>query len=281
MASPLRPLCACVLVCSLGVLPLSAQDLRPTSEPSGAVGATAANDNAPTATASHDWLHPSPVDLTKRAPESPFRALRGDFGRFFGSRTNWQLLAATAAVALTTSRWDGSTTAEAREHLPRSRFALGNAGGTLLVQGGGAVATWAIGKAFDSPRLTALGSDLLQAQLVTQSVVQTLKFSVQRPRPDGSNRLSFPSGHTASSFATATVLQQHFGWKAGVPAYAFATYVGAARMAADKHHLSDVLMGAGIGLVAGRSVTMDVGGQRFDLGLAPTTGGAMVTFNRR
>jgi membrane-associated phospholipid phosphatase len=132
-----------------------------------------------------------------------------------------------------------------------------------------------------SPRLAAVGGDLIEAQVLTQTVVQALKFSVQRPRPDGSDRLSFPSGHTASSFATASVLERHFGWKAGVPAYAFASYVGAARMAADKHHLSDVLVGAGVGIVAGRSVTIGVGDHRFDMGVAPTTGGAMVTFNRR
>ena len=78
------------------------------------------------------------------------------------------------------------------------------------------------------------------------------------------------------------MLQRHFGWKVGVPAYAFGAYIGAARLAADKHHLSDVLMGAGIGLVAGRAVTVGVGSQRFDVGVAPAPGrGAMVTFSRK
>jgi membrane-associated phospholipid phosphatase len=105
---------------------------------------------------------------------------------------------------------------------------------------------------------------------------------VRRTRPDGSDNVSFPSGHTASAFATASVLQRHYGWKIGVPAYAFGAYVASARLAADKHHLSDVLMGAGIGLVAGRAVTVGMGGQRFDLGVAPTPGrGAMVTFTRK
>ena len=40
-------------------------------------------------------------------------------------------------------------------------------------------------------------------------------------------------------------------------------------MTADKHHLSDVIMGAGIGLVAGRSATVGVAGQRFAVGVAP------------
>ena len=55
-----------------------------------------------------------------------------------------------------------------------------------------------------------------------------IKMAVRRGRPDGT-RFSFPSGHSAVTFASATVLQQHFGWKVGVPAYAVAAYVAASR----------------------------------------------------
>jgi len=48
--------------------------------------------------------------------------------------------------------------------------------------------------------------------------VQALTFTVQRTRPDGSDNSSFPSGHSASAFATTGVLQHHYGWKVGVPA---------------------------------------------------------------
>ena len=274
MPSLLRPACACLLTAALGVVPVSAQEIQPEKAPS--------HDAAPTASpGTTSWLTPDAVDFSPRPKWSPMATLGRDFRTLFKSTSTWTILGATAAVAATTARWDGQTAVESREHLPASRFRLGNIGGSLLVQGGGAVGAWALGTALHSPRLAAVGGDLIEAQVLTQTVVQTLKFSVQRPRPDGSDRLSFPSGHTASSFATASVLERHFGWKAGVPAYAFASYVGAARMAADKHHLSDVLVGAGIGIVAGRSVTIGVGDHRFDMGVAPTTGGAMVTFNRR
>ena len=58
-------------------------------------------------------------------------------------------------------------------------------------------------------------------------MVQALKYTVRRERPDGSNNKSFPSGHAASAFATATVLQRHYGWKVGAPAYALGSYVAA------------------------------------------------------
>ena len=66
-------------------------------------------------------------------------------------------------------------------------------------------------------------------------LAQGIKLMTRRERPDESNNHSFPSGHTASAFASATVLERHFGWQVGVPAYGFATYVGLARMSANKH----------------------------------------------
>jgi membrane-associated phospholipid phosphatase len=61
----------------------------------------------------------------------------------------------------------------------------------------------------------------------------------------------------------------------------FAAYVGASRIASDKHHLSDVLMGATLGLAAGRTVTVSLAGQTFDVGIAPTDGGAAVMCTKR
>ena len=211
----------------------------------------------------------------------PFRQFPNDLRRFFSSDT-FKVVGIGGVAALAATRVDGQTVLEAREHLqPAGRFSTGNVGGGFFVQTGAAVATLAIGKALGESRLAYLGSDLVRAQLVSQTLVQGLKFTTGRSRPDGSNAQSFPSGHTASAAATASVLQRHFGWKAGVPAYGFAAYVAASRMSADKHHLSDVLMGAAIGVAAGRTVTVALAGEKFDLGVAPTVGGAAITFTKR
>ncbi len=74
-----------------------------------------------------------------------------------------------------------------------------------------------------------------------------LKYAIKEERPDHSNRHSFPSGHTSTTFATATFLQRRYGWKLGVPAYALATYVGWGRVFSKKHHWWDVVAGAAIG----------------------------------
>ena len=111
--------------------------------------------------------------------------------------------------------------------------------------------------------------------------MQTGKIATRRARPDGSNHHSLPSGHSAASFATSSVLQRHFGWAIGAPTYAFGAYVAAARMSANRHYLSDVLIGASVGIAAGRSVTVRTGKARFGMGVVPTTGGAVVTFTQQ
>jgi len=57
------------------------------------------------------------------------------------------------------------------------------------------------------------------------------------------------------TFAAATVLQQHLGYKAGIPTYLIASYVAMSRLHDNRHYASDVVFGAALGVVIGRSVT--------------------------
>jgi membrane-associated phospholipid phosphatase len=143
---------------------------------------------------------------------------------------------------------------------------------------GGALATYVIGRAAGSSQTAAAGADLVRAGLVVQALTHTIKVSTQRSRPDGT-AFSFPSGHTSSSFAAATVLQRHFGWKAGVPAYAVATYVGASRIQQNRHYLSDVAFGAALGVVAGRTVTMSLRGHRLAMSPVAASGGGGISLS--
>jgi hypothetical protein len=92
---------------------------------------------------------------------------------------------------------------------------------------------------------------LIKSGVVSRVAVEGLKFAVDKDRPDGSGDDSFPSGHTADSFASATFIQQRYGWQWGIPAYIGATFVGYSRVKSDKHYLEDVLAGAAIGILAG------------------------------
>ncbi|WP_299674543.1 phosphatase PAP2 family protein [uncultured Tenacibaculum sp.] len=81
----------------------------------------------------------------------------------------------------------------------------------------------------------------------TVAVTSLLKLIIDKERPNGESLNSFPSGHTSISFASATFIQKRYGWKYGIPAYIFASYVGFSRIEAKKHDGWDVLAGAAIG----------------------------------
>ena len=64
-----------------------------------------------------------------------------------------------------------------------------------------------------------------------------------------------PAFRVAVTFAGATVLERHLGWRHSLLAYAIATYVAASRLHDNRHYLSDVAFGAAVGTIAGRTVT--------------------------
>jgi membrane-associated phospholipid phosphatase len=159
----------------------------------------------------------------------------------------------------------------------RGPFSAGQTIGAATTQLAGAFATYSIGRMSGHPRVAVIGADLIRAQFVSQGVTQAIKLGVGRTRPDGTS-MSFPSGHSASAFATAAVLQRHLGWKAGIPAYGLAAYVATSRIQVQRHYLSDVAFGAAIGVIAGRTVTIGHGNARFAVSPAAAPGGAGVNF---
>lgn len=184
-------------------------------------------------------------------------------------------LALGAAIAGAGSLLDGPTERffEGRARAPQ----LGSTGHTL---GGASVMGPAVGLLFVAgrgsrdPRFRSATYDLAQATIVTQSYATALKLSIGRTRPDGSNDLSFPSGHTANAFALATVTSHHYGTRAGIVAFGAAGLIGVSRMERNVHHLSDVLAGAALGYAVGRTVVREDGepvGRARRVSLIPAT----------
>ena len=80
-----------------------------------------------------------------------------------------------------------------------------------------------------------------------------VKYLSHETRPNGSDALSFPSGHTAQAFLAASIVHTEFRDKSqwyGVGAYTIATSVAALRMINDRHWQSDVVAGAGFGILS-------------------------------
>ena len=91
--------------------------------------------------------------------------------------------------------------------------------------------------------------------LLTEAIVEGLKYTVRRQRPSKDSHDSFPSGHTSYAFQMATFLQRRIAdsWEGGAAdlgylAYVPAAYVGINRVEADRHWPSDVAFGAFLGV---------------------------------
>jgi len=94
---------------------------------------------------------------------------------------------------------------------------------------------------------------MLSALSITGVSTLGLKAIVHNETPNGKD-LAWPSGHTASSFAFASVLDEFYGPKVGIPAYAAASLVGWRMMDTGDHWVSDVVFGAVLGWVVGHTV---------------------------
>ena len=104
-----------------------------------------------------------------------------------------------------------------------------------------------------------VGAELL-ATLASCGIINSLiiKNIVDRTRPfdihmwldvliNKPTDFSFPSGHTASSFAAAYIINKNYGKKFGIPAYTLATAIGLSRVTVGVHYPSDVIAGAAVG----------------------------------
>jgi membrane-associated phospholipid phosphatase len=146
-------------------------------------------------------------------------------------------------------------------------------GGQPWISGTVIAATFAVGRLTGSPRFRAVSYDWVNAYLVNTAYSVVLKEAVGRQRPNGADSLSFPSGHASNAFALAAVAERHWGWKVGIPAYGLAGAVALSRLQMNAHYLSDVMAGATLGYIVGRTVV------RVNSRPATKTGGSSVSLS--
>ena len=204
----------------------------------------------------------APAPASNASTSSGVHAFVGDvlhdYWNFVDSMENARIAAGGAALAATVHFYDHKWSEEASNPMTVQPGAVY---GNLAFQFPLGITWWVVGHVTGSERAADAGRDLVRAQISGVSWDYLLKYSVNRTRPNGDPR-SFPSGHATAAFATATVLEEHYGWKLGLPMYAVAAYVGAERVTQQKHWPSDVVFGAALGIISGRTVTLHVRRER-------------------
>ena len=86
--------------------------------------------------------------------------------------------------------------------------------------------------------------------VLTEGITFGLKALVHKSRPDKSNRNSFPSAHTSTSFHSAAFIHRRYGVIYAIPAYALAGITGLTRIYGERHDGFDILIGAVLELAA-------------------------------
>jgi membrane-associated phospholipid phosphatase len=214
--------------------------------------------------------------VTPDLPEAPLQAttpeLGGDgrrtVGRFFPnlgrnfvgvfSTDNLRPLLFGAALTGASTLLDQPANSYVLQNRPIPAFgSVGQtAGGAGVIAPLGAL-MFVAGRASHDTRFRAATYDAVQATIVTAAYTFGLKETVHRTRPDGSDNLSFPSGHAANAFAWAAIADRYYGRKAGIAAYTAAGLIGLSRVDNRKHNVSDVLAGATLGYIVGRTVVRE------------------------
>jgi membrane-associated phospholipid phosphatase len=211
-----------------------------------------------------------------------------DFKALPQRKSTWVILGTGAAAALLVHAKDD----EINDHLQGSRnvgrlFAPGKYLGAVYTQAAVSVGLYTIGRyvippAKDEPRtnkISHMGFDLLRAQIVSQTIVQGMKHAVRRARPTG-ECCAMPSGHAATAFAAASVLERHYGYRMAWPTLAAAAYVGASRLHDNRHFASDVLFGSAVGMATGWTIVGRHGRSSYALRPVPIPGGIALVMER-
>lgn len=240
---------------------------------------------------------PSRLSRQRTAPDptpahTGFRSLFKDTGKDFLAfprrRSTWVILGVGGAAAALGHQADSSLNAHLGGKNVGHFFAPGKYLGAAYTQVGVALGLYVVGRLVvpqvvegetATNKWSHLGFDLLRVQMVSQVLVQGIKYSVRRDRPTG-ECCAFPSGHATTAFAAAAVIERHLGYRFAWPTVLAASYVAASRLHDNRHYLSDVLFGAALGTATGWTVVGRHGRDSYALLPVPVTGGVAVSLTR-
>lgn len=240
---------------------------------------------APAAARAQTEDHPAPEHTGFQAF---VRTTAADFAAFPQRPSTWVILGIGAGSALLAHPVDDTVNAHiVSSDTVAAFFAPGKVVGAVATQAGASIGLYFIGRYLvpaisDAPRTNKyshVGYDLLRAQILSQAFIHGVKHTIRRDRPTG-ECCSFPSGHAATAFAAASVLERHLGYRAAWPTLVVATYVATSRLHDNRHFLSDVVFGSAIGMATGWTIVGRHGRNEYALVPMPVRGGVSVALTR-
>lgn len=286
-----------VLVILIFYTPVHAQDVGPAIDHSSTVEQQ--QDAGRLSLTPIEWPRFAPQGTAQPAEPNPtpqhtgLKALvfetASDFNAFPRRTSTWVILAVGGAAAAIAYPFDAEVNKSiAGSDAAGNFFIAGKYIGSAYVQAGAAVGLYVVGRyvlphAEGKPKtnkVSHLGFDMLRGLIVSQALTQGVKFAVRRDRPTG-ECCAFPSGHSSAAFATASVIERHFGYRGAIPTFAIASYVAISRMHDNRHYLSDVLFGSALGVASGWTVVGRHGRSNYALTPVPVRGGFMVSISRK
>ena len=196
------------------------------------------------------WAQATDGPNLKDFPKQFLLNLKGLFSR----QNLWPLLIGVGATATATAFDDGIKDFFYGHERLEEMGEVGSIIGNRFVVAGMTGGLLISGYFSQDTRHRSMMFTLAQGYAVATTVTAAVKVTARRLRPNGENRVSFPSGHTSTVFTWATVLDHYYGRKVAIPAYLVATFVGISRMESSHHFLSDVVAGAALGYIVGRTV---------------------------
>jgi membrane-associated phospholipid phosphatase len=170
------------------------------------------------------------------------------------TRENVPLAIAGVGATLIAFTLDQSVQDYFEDHHPLGSGKTGSQIGYVFALGG-AAGLFLAGELLKDRKLADTGVVSGEAIVVDVVIIEALKYATQRKRPNGSDNLSFPSGHASVTATFAASVSEMYDWNlaVAVPLYAVTAFVSASRIQSGEHYLSDAVAGIALGTIIGKS----------------------------
>lgn len=131
---------------------------------------------------------------------------------------------------------------------------VGDFAGQMIPNAIYAATAFTLGSFMENQSYHGKAVHMVKSTLYAALFTSILKYTIREPRPNSDNREAFPSGHTTTAFAFASVVGTEHEWYWAVPAYGLATLTAYSRINDNAHQLHDVVAGMVVGTSYGLSI---------------------------